>query len=480
MPRDRSASTLLILATAALAYSFMQTLVLPALPVFAADFDARATDVGWIASVFLLTSAVSMPIISRVGDIHGKVRVLTATMAVFGAATLAAGFAPNLPTLIACRAVQGVGGAVFPLAFGIVRDRLPAERVGFGIGVVSSLFGVGTGFGFVASGFVLEELSWRWLFFLGLVPIAAAVVTLPRLPESPRAPGARPDWIGGGLLSVGLVATLLAVTEAQTWGWASAPLLALVALGLSALVAWVFAERHVAHPMVDMQVFSRAPLVLLNLSTFFIGYAMFAVYTLLPGLLTADPHVAGYGFAATPVQVGLFFVPLALSMLAIGPSAGGSRRIGPVGMLRVGVVGLLVGLTVLGLAHDATVVVCGCMLLIGVGCGACLAVLGRLVVQACQPHETGVASGINTVLRTIGGAVSAQIGATVLEGTATGGGPPAEAGYRAAFLMASAGAALALVSTFALSAADARTRKAPDGWLVPLQSPLPTEESIRP
>ena len=129
---DRAAERriLWILATAALAYSFMQTLVLPALPSFQKAFDASATDVAWIASAFFLSSSICIPLVGRLGDTHGKVRVLGAAMTVFGLATIAAAFAPSLPVLIGCRVLQGVGGAVFPLAFGIVRDTFAPQRSG--------------------------------------------------------------------------------------------------------------------------------------------------------------------------------------------------------------------------------------------------------------------------------------------------------------------------------------------------------------
>jgi MFS family permease len=458
-----------ILATAALAYSFMQTLVLPALPSFQRAFDAGPTAVAWIATAFFLSSSICIPLVGRLGDTHGKVRVLTLAMTVFGIATVAAAFAPTLWALVACRVVQGVGGAVFPLAFGIVRDEMPAGRVGFGIGVVSSVFGIGSGLGFVLSGAVLELLSWHWLFIAGAVPVAVTVALLPRLPASPARPGTRPDWAGAALLSLGLLAVLVAVSEANRWGWTSPEVAAGVAGGVAVLAAWAAVERRVAQPMVDMEMLAHPSMALLNLTTFLIGYAMFAVFTVVPGLVASRPEIAGYGFGAGPIAVGLFFLPMALAMLVTGPIAGGARRMAPVVVLRIGVLALASSLTLMAVARDERWMVYAWMALLGVGSGACLAVLGRLVVDAVPAEQSGVAGGMNTIARTIGGAVAAQVGASIVAGERAAGGVPAARGYTIAFLVAAGAGLVAL----ALSAALEPRRVAAPQAFAPRQASEP-------
>ena len=276
-PAPASRAILATVATAALAYSFMQTLVLPALPAFERDLDAEPTAAAWIVSGFFLSSSINIPIFGRLGDSLGKVRVLTAVLIVLALATIGAALAPSLEVLIAFRVLQGVAGAVFPLSFGIVRDQLPSERVGFGIGMVSAIFGIGSGFGYVMSGVVLELLSWRWLFVLALVPVAVAIALVPRLPESRELAPGRPDWLGGLLLSIGLLALLVGLTEGKDWGWTSTAVLGLFAGGVAVLAIWVVIERRVEYPMVDLDVFARPPIALLSACTFLIGYAMFAV-----------------------------------------------------------------------------------------------------------------------------------------------------------------------------------------------------------
>ena len=329
----------------------MQTLVLPALPAFERDLDAEPTAAAWIVSGFFLSSSINIPIFGRLGDSLGKVRVPAAVLIVLALATIGAALAPSLEVLIAFRVLQGVAGAVFPLGFGIVRDQLPTERVGFGIGVVGAIFGIGSGFGYV-SGVVLELLSWRWLFVLALVPVAVAIALVPRLPESRELAPGRPDWLGGLLLSIALLALLVGLTEGKDWGWTSTAVLGLFTGGIAVLAIWVAIERRVEYPMVDLDVFARPPIALLSACTFLIGYAMFAVYTILPGFVAADPAEAGHGFSASPIEIGVFLLPVAVAMLVSGPPAGGARRVAPINVLRLGIVALTVSLGLIAAAHD--------------------------------------------------------------------------------------------------------------------------------
>ena len=114
-----------------------------------------------------MSSSVLTPILGKLGDAHGKKRLLVISLAIFGVASLGAALAPNIGALIVFRALQGAGAAIFPLAFGIIRDEFPPEKVGVAIGTISSVFGVGGGVGLVLSGVIVEHLSWHWLFLVG-------------------------------------------------------------------------------------------------------------------------------------------------------------------------------------------------------------------------------------------------------------------------------------------------------------------------
>lgn len=445
--REPSSATLLwILATAALAYSFLQTLVLPALPVFSAEFGSSGTATAWVSSSFFLASAVSISLVGRLGDVLGKARVLTWVIWLLALATAAAAVAPSLEALIACRAVQGIGSSIFPLAFGIVRDRLEPERVGFGVGIVSSVIGIGSAAGFAIGGFVLEVADWRWLFGVGCVPALIAALMVPRVPRDSGTPvSGRPDWAGAGLLSLGLAALLLVVSEGHHWGFASARTLGLAALGIGVMVGWVRVERRASDPIVDLRLIAHPPMALLNICTFLVGYAMFAVFTTLPAFFAADPDVVGFGLGASPAVAGLYFVPSAVTVLVMSLVAGAVTRPRPIVVLRFGTVTLAVAMTAMAFWHDSVGPMLVCMALTGVGCGTCLAIVARMVLLAVGPEQSAVAGGVNALMRIVGGAVTGQAGAAIVAASSGSG------GFAWAMLVAAGAAGAAALATIPLA-----------------------------
>ena len=214
--------TLAGLVTAAMAFALMQTFLIPALPKLQEGLNTSGTWVTWTVTAYLLTGSVATPLIGRLGDQHGKVRLMVISLAVFLVGSIGAIVAWNIGSLIVFRAIQGVGGAVFPLSFAIIRDEFPREKQSVAMGLVSAVLGVGGGLGIVASGLIVDNLSWRWLFVVSAVVVAVALVLVWRfVPESRvRAPSSVDVW-GALTLSGGLVALLVGLTEGPHLGWGS-------------------------------------------------------------------------------------------------------------------------------------------------------------------------------------------------------------------------------------------------------------------
>jgi len=175
-PRQHHNVTLAVLAVSALAYALLQTMVAPALPEIQHELGATPSTVTWVLTVYLLSASITTPILGRLGDMFGKERTLVAVLALFALGSLIAALSSSLGLLVAGRAVQGAGGAVFPLAFGIIRDEFPRERVATGIGLISATFGIGGVAGLVLSGVIVDHLSYRWIFWFGLVVVLIAMV----------------------------------------------------------------------------------------------------------------------------------------------------------------------------------------------------------------------------------------------------------------------------------------------------------------
>jgi EmrB/QacA subfamily drug resistance transporter len=454
-PRTSPDLTLALLAVVAVSYVLQQTLVVPALPSLQRDLGTTTTWTAWVFTGFLLTSAICTPLLGKLGDTYGKKRLLVVSMGVFTLGTVLCALSTSIAMLILSRGIQGAGGAIFPLSFGIIRDELPFERVGVGLGLLSATFGVGGGLGLVLSGVILEHLAWNWLFWIGAVPVLLALIPVVLfIPESPVRTPSRLDIPGALTLSAALAALLVALSEGERWGWTSGAILGLFALAALLTAAWVAIELRVAEPMVDIGMM-RAPAVLwTNVGAFLAGFAMFGTYLLIPafvempaGLPAEAAALVDYGFGASVIQAGLYLVPASLVMLVVGPLGGlAERRLGARVICTTGLLVLALGGLMLGLRHSSPWHIVVAMTLVGAGVGLTYAMLAKLIVDAVAPEVTGVAMGMNTVMRTIGGVVGGQVGAALLSSMTIGATTiPAESAFTTMFLVSTAVAVLAAI-----------------------------------
>ena len=448
--------TLGILTLAGTAYALQQTMVIPALPALQRDLHTTTTWVTWVLTALLLVASVSTPVLGKLGDQYGKERLLVISLALFFVGCVGAAAAWNIWALIFFRAFQGLGAAVFPLSFGIIRDEFPREKVGVGIGLISAVFGVGGGFGIVLSGVIVDNLSWRWLFIVGAIPVAIATVAVYRfVPESPIKTASRVDFVGATLLSIGLVCLLLALTEGESWGWTSARVSGLFAGAAVFLALWVLAELRVPEPMVDMHVFVQRQVLFTNICALITGFAMFGTFVLIPnfvetprGLAADTARLVGYGFNATATKAGLYLLPSSVTLLFAGPAAGViGRRIGSKWPLAAGM--LLSGISAVMLAfwNTETWQILLALAVLGIGVGFAFAAMATLITEAVRPTETGIATGMNTVMRTVGGVIGGEVGAAILTAHLI---PttnvPSLRGYEVAFTIAGAAAFVGVIA----------------------------------
>lgn len=424
---QRVNSTLLVcsLSLACLAFAVLQSLVAPALPTIAADLRASTGDISWVLTAYLLSASVLTPILGRLGDLVGKRRMLLIVLGLLAAGTLAAALAPNLPLLIAARALQGAAGAIMPLSIGIVRDHLPSGRMSVVIGLLSAMIGIGAGIGVVAAGPIVDNLSWPWLFWLPLVVVGVAFFgAVAGVPESPPGEPAGLDVLGAAILSVSLVCLLLAVTRGRYEGWGTPTIVALFAVGVLSLVAFVQVELRARDPLIDMRLMRLRGVWATNLVSLLLGFAMFGTFLLVPTLLQL-PASLGHGFGTTVTGAGLFLLPTTLMMLVAGPLAGLlDRRTGPRTPMVLGAVAVVAGFLLVTGAHDEAwhIIVSGA--LVGTGIGLAFAAMSNAIVQAVPSSHTSEAISVNTIARTIGSGIgTAVIAAVLAAGTAPGGAP---------------------------------------------------------
>jgi len=453
--------TLAILSLGTMSYSLLQSAVVPALSTLQRDLHTSQSGIAWVLTAYLLSASVATPIMGRLGDMFGKERMLLVTLLFLAAGTLMAALVSSIGLLVVARVIQGIGGGLFPLSFGIIRDEFPRERVAGAIGLLSAILGIGAGAGIVLGGLIVEHLSWHWLFWMPLFALVGATVLTARfVPESPiRSPG-RINWLSALLMGAGLAAVLLAISEAGAWGWGSTRTIGLLLGGLAVCGLWVLAEVRSRAPLVDMKMMRLRGVWTTNLAGLLLGAGMFASFVLVPEFVET-PKSNGYGFGASVLAGGIFLLPSTVTMLLTGVAAGPlARRFGSKFALVAGAAVSAASFIVLVVAHSRPWHIYLSTGLLGAGIGLAFAALGNLIVQAVPPEQTGVATGMNTVMRTIGGAVGSQIAATVVSAHLLSSGFPAEHGYIVSFSVSVAFLAVCLLASLLVPSGRASLRRA--------------------
>ena len=448
--RPHTTRTLLILGVAALAFALAQTTLLPALPELMRALHTDEAGVTWTLTAYLVAAAVFTPVVGRLGDIYGKRRLLVIALAAFAAGSVIAAVSANLWIVVAGRVVQGIGGGIFPLCFSIIRDEFPRERVARGVGLLSATAGIGGGLGLVLGGTLVDRASYHWIFWLGAAMGAGAgVATQLLVPESPIRTPARVDLRGALVLAVGLVLPLIGITQANSVGWSSTRTLGLIGAGLVVLAFWVALERRTIQPLVDIGALTSPPVLITNLSTLLVGFGMFGSFILIPTLAQASTST-GYGFGDDATRAGLLLLPGTLAMLALGPLSGviGSR-VGNKVPLAIGGMLTALGLALLAAAHGSQAEIVAFSLVMSAGIGLAFAAMPNLIIDAVPPHQTGEATGVNALVRSVGSSLGSQVSATILTASAVAG-VATDAGFTRAFAVSAVVAACAGVAAIAI------------------------------
>ena len=458
---SKSSLLVLYLALGGLAFAVLQSLVSPALSTIGHELQVSTSDVSWVVTAYLLSASVLTPILGRLGDMRGKRKVLIGVLAVLAVGTVVAALAPNLTVLIIGRVLQGAAGAILPLSIGMVRDELPRERVATTVGLISAIFGVGAGIGIVAAGPIVEHLSWHWLFWLPLVLVVVALLgAIFGMKESAvRTPG-KLDVLGAGILSVSLVALLLAISKGQAWGWDDGKTIGLLALGVVGLAGFVLVELRVKEPLIDMRLMKIRGVWATDLVALILGFAMFGTFLLVPTLLQL-PAITGYGFGKSVSQAGLFLLPTVVMMVVFGPLAGIlNRRYGPKLPMFLGAVFVVAAFALPAIGHGQIWQVLASGVLTGAGIGFAFAAMSNAIIESVPAAQTGEATSVNTIARTIGSSIGTAVVAAVITSNTTPQGLPTDAAFTNGFWVCAGVAVLAVVAALALPRARKRHEEA--------------------
>ncbi len=436
--------TFIAVATSFTAVASLQSLIIPVLSTIGADLGAGAVGQTWMLTAWLISAAVATPLLGRAGDLVGRRRMYLVALGAVALGSVLAAFAPNLTVMLLARVLQGLGGAVFPLGFGLVRDAFPAARLAGAIGALSAIMAVGSGLGTVIAGPVSAAIGWRGLFALPLVLAVTglALGTFGLARSAARATG-RINVLAAVLLSGWLVTLLLPLSSGNQWGWGSPLVIGLFAASAALAGAWVSVEVRSTAPLVDMRVMRLPAVWTTNLTAALTGAAMFGVWAYLPRL-AETPAGSGYGLGIDASAAGLMMLPMLVTMASVGFVAGPLSRVLPfAAQLTIGA--FISGAASLSIAlfHSDVLQLAAAAAALGLGTGLVTSSTPNLIVRSVPADQVGIATGMNANIRTIGGAIGTTVFAAAIGATLGAAGLPAESGYVAAFVLGAVLAAIA-------------------------------------
>jgi EmrB/QacA subfamily drug resistance transporter len=389
-----------------------QTIVSVALPTIVGDLGGL-NHLSWVVTSYLLASTVSTPIYGKLGDMYGRKPVFLVAILIFLAGSMLAGLSQEMAELIGFRALQGIGaGGLMVGAQAIIADIVPPRERGRYMGIIGSVFAIASVAGPLLGGFLVTNLSWRWVFYVNLpIGVLAVVIVTTRLHLHTPHRQHRVDYLGAALLSAGVGALILLATWGGTqYAWGSREIVGLGIAGVALLAVFVWWERRAAEPLLPLQLFRSRIFSVANAMGFTIGMAMFGAIIFIPLFLQIV-----YGVSAK--SSGLRTIPLMAGLLITAVVSG--RTISRIGRYRpfpiAGTAILVVGMFLLSLLGVDTPpwVASAYMVVVGVGLGLVMQVLVLAVQNDARPQEIGVATSSATFFRSMGGAFGVALFGTI-------------------------------------------------------------------
>ena len=453
---------LIILSSIATMVMYAETMLIPAIPDLINHFNVSYGTSSWILTTYLISGAVATPIVGKLSDVYGKKKVLLAVMLIYAIGVSFAGFASNIYTLLLVRAIQGIGMGMFPIAFGLIRDQFPREKISIGQGIISSMFAAGAAIGLSAGALIVENFGWQATFFT-IIPIAILLLVIiwrfVHIRETPqktdpssielsikndKESGPVPitnskkrkrgklqlDVKGAAALAVSITSFLLCLTMIETSNGLSTgsnsvveilstygTILGSAILAATSFILFLLIEKRESYPLIDLRLLRNKAILPSMLIILIVGLSNFMVFQTIP-ILVRNPEPIGFG--ADVVYAGTIQLPFALVFLVFGPTSG--LIISKLGSLRPVIAGTsIITASFLGLVlfHDSPTAI---SINLGVlATGLSFAAIGAMnvIILATPKEHTGISLGIATLVRIIGSAIGPALAAMYMQASQT-------------------------------------------------------------
>lgn len=461
-PARRESALAPVLIFTTMVAAIISSLGAQLIPSIARDLHVSLGTAQWSLTATLLVAAVSAPVMGRLGDGPWRRETLLAGLALVTLGCALAALAPSLALLVAGRALQGIGLGLVPLTMAAAREHLPRERVPATIGLLSVCAAAGVGIGYPLSGLIATSFGLSAAYWFGACVTGLALLSVYAVvPSSSHLPRAALDIPGALLLSLGLIALLLAIAEGHGWGWTSARVLSLLGLAAVALVAWVFQQLRARAPLVELRLLRHRAVLAGDGCAIILAVAM---YMYISGVTEyiQTPEANGYGFSASILVAGLCLVPFSIfSIFASRTLPWLTRLVGLRGLLPVGSLVIAASGIFFALFHTALWQAFVMSAILGIGLGSTFAAIPGLIVRAVPESETGSAMGFYQVVRYIGFSLGSALAASLLSShIAAGEHLPDEQGYLILFWIAAGICVVgAVLLWFVPPGGDAPTRR---------------------
>ena len=406
-----------ILATVSIG-TFMATLdssiVNVALPTISAKLHANLSTLQWVVTAYLLTISSLLPVFGRIADILGRRRVFSLGLLVFTLGSILCGLASIIWFLIGMRILQAIGASMLMAnSSALIIANFPPRERGRALGLTGTVVALGILTGPALGGILVELLNWRSIFFInlpiGILGYLAAQIIIPH--DKPQQNTESFDFVGALFFTLGMIILLFAISNAQSWGWRSYPILGGLFLGTLSLAFFFYTEVRVPNPMIDLSIFRIRPFLLGNITGLLSFVAMFANVMLMPFYLQ---HVLNY----SPAKVGLMMTFFPLMMAIIAPISGhASDRIGAIALTTSGLFISAIGffyLSTLTITSMFWQIVPG-LLLMGIGAGLFQSPNNSIVMCSVPPNKLGVAGGISALVRNVGMVIGIAFSVSLFE-----------------------------------------------------------------